>query len=182
MANYPQWRPDLDKPDDRLLIFEDTDNDGKADKCTKFYDQLTCPTGFEFFDGGVLVIDQPRILFLKDTDGDDQADVVVRVMDGIASDDTHHTMGAWEISHDGLIYMLEGIAMSTTLETPYGPFRSKGPSGAYVWDPQSLRIRHFRTPGHGNPWCMVFDEWGTGIVGDGTGAAQHWASPLSGAP
>jgi putative heme-binding domain-containing protein len=181
MANYPQWRPDLDKPDDRLLIFEDTDQDGKADKCITFYDQLTCPTGFEFFDGGVLVIDQPRILFLKDTDGDDRADVVIHVMDGIASDDTHHTMGAWEVSHDGLIYMLEGISTSTTLETPYGPFRNKGPSGAYVWDPQSWRIRYFRTPGYGNPWCMVFDEWGNGIVGDGTGAQQHWTSPLSGA-
>ncbi|MCA9136265.1 MAG: heme-binding protein, partial [Planctomycetales bacterium] len=74
MANYPQWQPGAAPPDDRLLIFEDTDGDGKADVCKTFYDKLICPTGFEFYDGGVLVVDEPRILFLKDTDGDDKAD------------------------------------------------------------------------------------------------------------
>ena len=181
MVNYPQWLPGGAKPNDRLLILEDTNGDGRADKCTTFYDRLICPTGFEFYDGGVLVIDEPRILFLKDTTGDDVADEVVQVLDGIGTDDTHHAMGAWEYSHGGLLHMLEGISMSTTLETPWGPFRNQGPSGAYVWDLGSLKIRHFRTPAYGNPWCLVFDEWGNGIIGDGTGAQQHWASLLSGA-
>ncbi|MCR9294752.1 MAG: discoidin domain-containing protein, partial [bacterium] len=101
-------------------------------------------------------------------------------IDGIATDDTHHAMGAWEWSHGGLLYMLEGVSMSTTLETPWGPFRNKGPSGAYVLDPKAWKFRHFRTPGYGNPWCMVFDRWGMGIIGDGTNAQQHWTSPLSG--
>ncbi|GIX00206.1 MAG: cytochrome c [Pirellulaceae bacterium] len=182
MINYPQWLPGSARPGDKLLIFEDTDGDGMADVCKTFYDKLICPTGFEFFQDGVLVVDEPRILFLRDTDGDDRADEVIHVLDGIATDDTHHAMGAWEWSHGGLLYTLEGIAMSTTLETPWGPFRNKGPSGAYVIDPLSWRIRHFRTPGYGNPWCLVFDPWGMGIVGDGTNAKQHWTSPLSGYP
>ncbi|XZE52613.1 DUF7133 domain-containing protein [Planctomycetaceae bacterium SH139] len=181
MVTYPQWLPGTAKPTDRLLIFEDTNQDGKADVCKTFYDKLVCPTGFEFYNGGVLVVDEPRILFLKDTDGDDVADEVTQVLDGIGTDDTHHAMGAWEFSHGGLLHMLEGIAMSTTLETPYGPFRVAGPSGSYVWDPLTLRMRHFRTPAYGNPWCLVFDQWGNGIIGDGTGANHHWASPLSGA-
>ncbi|WP_417747493.1 PVC-type heme-binding CxxCH protein [Rosistilla oblonga] len=180
MANYPQWQPGSAKPSDRLLIFEDTDGDGKADKCTPFYDKLICPTGFEFWNGGVLVVDEPRILFLKDTDGDDRADEVTPIIDGIATDDTHHTMGAWEFSHGGLLHMLEGVALSTTLETPWGPFRNKGTSGGYIFDLHSLKFSHYRTPGYGNPWCLVFDEWGNGIVGDGTNAKQHWVSPLSG--
>ena len=173
MVNYPQWLPGSARPGDKLLIFEDTDKDGKADVCKTFYDRLICPTGFEFYEDGVLVVDEPRILFLRDTDGDDKADDVQFVLDGIATDDTHHAMGAWEWSHGGLLYMLEGVAMSTTLETPWGPFRNKGPSGAYVLDPKSWRFRHFRTPGYGNPWCMVFDRWGMGIIGDGTNAQQH---------
>lgn len=180
MVNYPQWLPGSAKPGDKLLIFEDTDNDGKADVCKAFYDKLICPTGFEFHEDGVLVVDEPRIIFLRDTDGDDKADEMTQVIDGIATDDTHHAMGAWEWSHGGLLYMLEGVSMSTTLETPWGPFRNKGPSGAYVLDPSSWRFRHFRTPGYGNPWCMVFDRWGMGIIGDGTNAQQHWTSPLSG--
>ncbi len=182
MVNYPQWLPGSSRPGDKLLIFEDTDHDGRADVCKTFYDQLICPTGFEFYQDGVLVVDEPRILFLRDTDGDDRADEATQVLDGIATDDTHHAMGAWEWSHGGLLHMLEGVSMSTTLETPWGPFRNHGPSGAYVLDPLSWRVRHFRTPGYGNPWCLVFDRWGMGMVGDGTNAQQHWASPLSGYP
>lgn len=181
MPSYPQWKPGDPKPSDKLVILEDRDNDGKADKLTVFYDKLHCPTGFEFFNGGVLVVDQPRLLWLKDTDGDDKADVVVQVLDGWATEDTHHTVGAFEYNHGGLLHMLEGIAMSTTVETPWGPFRNFGTPGAYVVDPRTWKIRHFVTPGYGNPWCYVFNEWSQGIVGDGTTANQHWDTPLSGA-
>ncbi len=181
MPTYPMWKPGDPKPADKLLILEDTDGDGKADKCTVFYDKLTCPVGFEFYNGGVLVVDQPRLLWLKDTDGDDKADQVVHLIDGWATDDTHHTINAWEWNHGGLLHMLEGVSVSTAVETPWGPFRNFGTPGAYVLDPRSLKLRHFVTPGYGNPWCYVFNEWGQGIVGDGTTAAQHWDTPLSGA-
>jgi putative heme-binding domain-containing protein len=181
MPTYPQWRPGDPRPNDKLLIFEDTDGDGRADKCVTFHDQLHCPTGFEFWNGGVLVVSQPRLLWLKDTDGDDRADVVLHVSDGWAMDDTHHTFGAWEWSPGGLLHGLEGVAMSTTLETPWGPFRNANTPGAYVVDPRSWRVRHFITPGYGNPWCYAYDFWGQGIAGDGTTAQQHWDSPLSGA-
>ena len=181
MPSYPQWRPGDPPPSDKLVILEDTDRDGTADKSTVFYDKLHCPTGFQFFDGGVLVMDQPRMLWLKDTDGDDKADVVVHVLDGWATEDTHHTAGAFEMSPGGQLHMLEGVAMSTAVETPWGPFRNFGLSGAYVLDPRTWKLRHFMTPGYGNPWCYVFDEWGQGICGDGTGANQHWDTPLSGA-
>jgi putative heme-binding domain-containing protein len=181
MPTYPMWKPGDPRPSDKLLILEDTDGDGKADKCTVFYDKLQCPTGFEFWNGGVLVVDQPRLLFLKDTDGDGKADLVVQLLDGWATEDTHHTINAWEFSPGGLLHMLEGVSMSTAVETPHGPFRNFGSSGCYVLDPRSLKLRHFVTPGYGNPWCYVFNEWGQGFCGDGTGANQHWDTPLSGA-
>jgi putative heme-binding domain-containing protein len=181
MPSYPQWRPGDPRPADKLVILEDTDGDGQADTSIIFYDKLHCPTGFQFFNGGVLVMDQPRMLWLADTDGDDKADVVVHVLDGWATEDTHHTVGAFEMSPGGLLHMLEGVAMSTAVETPWGPFRNLGTSGCYVLDPRTWNIRHFKTPGYGNPWCYVFNEWGQGICGDGTGANQHWDTPLSGA-
>jgi putative heme-binding domain-containing protein len=181
MPSYPQWRPGDPKPSDKLVILEDTDHDGKADTSTVFYDKLHCPTGFQFFGGGVLVMDQPRMIWLADTDGDDKADEVVHLLDGFATEDTHHSAGAFEMGPGGSLRMLEGVATGTALETPSGPFRKHGPSGSYVFDPRSLEVQFFATPGHGNPWCYVFNEWGQGIVGDGTGATQHWDTPLSGA-
>lgn len=181
MPTYPQWKPGDGRPDDRLLILEDKDQDGRADKCTVFYDKLHCPTGFEFWNGGVIVVDQPRYLYLKDTDGDDKADVVMELFDGWASDDTHHVAGKFEFSHGGLLHNLEGVAMSTTVETPWGPHRSRDQPGSHVIDLRTMKIGHFVTPGYGNPWCYVFDSWGQGFVGDGTTAQQHWDSPLSGA-
>ena len=76
---YPHWKP-KEEMNDKLLILEDTDGDGKADKRTVFADDLHCPTGFEFWNGGVLVAQAPDLMFLKDTDGDDKADVRERVL------------------------------------------------------------------------------------------------------
>ena len=101
MPSYPQWKPGDPKPNDKLLIFEDTDGDGKADKWTVFADKLHVPIGFEFWNGGVLVVSQPKLLFLKDTDGDDKADVREVVLDGFATDDTHHAISAFDWTPDG---------------------------------------------------------------------------------
>lgn len=180
MANYPQWRPGDPRPNDRLLILDDIDpKTGRAGKCTVFYDKLICPTGFEFWNGGVIVVDEPRLIWLRDLNGDDKADVVEELSDGWATEDTHHTIGAFEWSPGGLLHMLEGVSMSTAIETPWGPLRNFGSPGCYVLDPRSMKVRHFITPGYGNPWCYVFDSWGQGIVGDGTTPQQHWDTPLS---
>lgn len=181
MPTYPQWKPGDPKPNDKLIIFDKLDAKGKARKATVFYDKLTCPTGFEFWNGGVIVVDEPRLIFLKDTDGDDKADLVVELTDGWATDDTHHTINAFEWSPGGLLNMLEGVNLSTAVETPWGPFRRSGAPGCYVLDPRSQKLRHFVTPGYGNPWCYVYNWWGQGIVGDGTTPQQHWDTPLSGA-
>ncbi len=180
MPTYPQWKPGDSPPNDRLLILEDTKGAGKADKCTVFYSQLQCPVGFEFWHGGVLVASQPHILFLQDTNHDDHADVVEQWSDGFGSDDTHQSVNAWQWSPGGRLNLLEGVNMSTTVETPWGPFRNKNTPGDYVLDPRTWKVRHYVTPGYGNPWCYVYDGWGQGIVGDGTTAQQHWDSPLSG--
>jgi putative heme-binding domain-containing protein len=181
MPSYPQWRPGDPKPNDKLILFEDTDGDGAADKSTVFADGLHVPVGFEFWNGGVLVVSQPKLLFLKDTNGDDRADVREVVLDGFASDDTHHAISAFEWTPDGRLIMLEGISMSTAVETPWGPFRNHNQSVAYALDPRRWRLSKHVTPCFANPWCYTHNEWGQGFVGDGTGADQHWATPLNGA-
>ena len=90
-SDYPNrvTRGALGQGNDRLVILEDTDGDGLADKRTVFADGLNIPTGFVFANGGVIVQMAPYTLFLKDTDGDDRADVVEILMDGWSQGDTH---------------------------------------------------------------------------------------------
>jgi putative heme-binding domain-containing protein len=182
MPSYPQWKPGDPKPNDKLIIFEDTDGDGKADKSTVFADGLHVPVGFEFWDGGVLVVNQPKLMFLKDTDGDDKADVREVVLDGFATDDTHHAISAFEWTPDGRLIMLEGISMSGTVETAYGPVRNKDKSSGYALDPRNWNLEKYIYPCLVNAWCFTHNDWGQPFLGDGTGANQHWATPLTVAP
>lgn len=181
MPSYPQWRPGDPKPNDKLIIFEDADGDGVADKSTVFADGLHVPVGFEFWNGGVIVVSQPKLLFLKDTDGDDEADVREVLLDGFASCDTHHAISAFEWTPDGKLIMLEGIAVSSTVETAYGPRRNKDKSVAWSFDPRTQRLEKHHSPCIINAWCYTHNDWGQPFLGDGTTAAQHWATPLTGA-
>src|SRR5262249_19847598 len=74
-VDYPNERQPDGKGHDRIVICEDTDGDGVADKFTVFAEGLSIPTGFTFYKGGVIVVQAPHTLYLKDTDGDGRADV-----------------------------------------------------------------------------------------------------------
>ncbi len=123
--SYPHWKP-KDKLDDKLLILEDTDGDGRADKCSTFAGGLHNPTGFEFWGGGVFVAQAPDLLFLQDTDGDGRADVRRRVISGLDSADTHHTSNSFTFDPGGGLYFQEGTFHHSQVETPYG---AAGPVG-----------------------------------------------------
>src|SRR5262249_3792010 len=66
MPSYPQYYPGV-PVNDKVLILEDTNGDGKADKQTIFADKLHVPTGIELWNGGAYVAQQPNLMFLKDT-------------------------------------------------------------------------------------------------------------------
>ncbi|HMP31425.1 MAG TPA: ThuA domain-containing protein, partial [Saprospiraceae bacterium] len=86
--DYPNER----KPEggsDYILLCEDTNGDGKADKFTKWADGLSIPTGMVFANGGLIVSQAPHILLLKDTDGDDKADTKEILISGFGTFDSH---------------------------------------------------------------------------------------------
>ena len=59
-AIYPHVKPGQTETD-RIVVLEDTDNDGKADKSTVFYEGLLIPTGILPGDGGAYVANSTEL-------------------------------------------------------------------------------------------------------------------------
>ncbi|TDE14658.1 PVC-type heme-binding CxxCH protein [Dyadobacter psychrotolerans] len=178
MPTYPQYFPGI-PVHDKIVILEDTDRDGKADKHTVFADNLYLPLGFEFGNGGVYVSQEPDLVFLKDTDGDGKADLREVVLTGFGSEDSHHATHAFTFGQDGALYFNEGIFLNSQIETPYGPVRSY--SGAtYRFEPRTGKLSHYISYPYFNPWGNVFDKWGMHLIGDASDGSNYFAPPMTG--
>ncbi len=164
-ADYPKWEP-MKPMNDRIVTLTDENGDGTADKATTFA-YVTNPTGFEFWNGGVVVVSAPDILFLKDTNGDGVADVRYRMLGGLGSDDTHHTANNLVLGPDGNIYYQRGIFILENIETPWRKSAESGESGLYRFNPRTFDFSLVvgNTP---NPHGISFDKWGNQFISDGT--------------
>jgi putative heme-binding domain-containing protein len=177
--SYPHWKPG-EPMNDKLLILEDTKGTGKADKCTVFADHLNCPTGFEFYNGGVLVAQAPDVIFLKDTKGTGKADLRLRVLHGLDSADSHHTSNSFTLDPGGALYFQEGTFHHSQVETPYGPPQRCVNAGVFRYEPRTQKFEVYITHAFANPHGHIFDRWGQDIVIDGTGANPYHAALFSG--
>lgn len=159
---YPHVYPG-NEPNDKILILEDTDADGKADKCSVFADKLHIPLSFEFGDGGVYVSEQPNLTFLKDTDGDGKADLRRTVLSGFGTEDSHHALHDLTWTPDGELIFRESVFHHSQVETPYGPVRQQN-SGWFRFDPRTQRLISFGSYSSTNPWGVTFDDWGQHVA------------------
>ena len=178
MPSYPMYLPG--KPvNDKVLIFEDTNGDGKADKQTVFAEGLHVPTGIELGDGGAYVSAQPNMLFLKDTDGDDKADSKTIILHGFDTADSHHAAHALTWDPGGALYFNEGVFHFSQVETPYGPKRIHD-AGIFRFEPKTWKFDVFVTYPFANPWGHYVDKWGQNFVADASGGANYYGTPFSG--
>jgi mono/diheme cytochrome c family protein/glucose/arabinose dehydrogenase len=68
-------------PIGRIVVLEDTNDDGKMDKRTVFADGLVQPRSLAVLDKGVLVDEPPYVYLLRDTNGDLKADTKEQITD-----------------------------------------------------------------------------------------------------
>ena len=176
--NYPERTP-TSKDGDKLLIFEDTDGDGKADKSSTFIDDLNAPTGFQFYKDGVLVMQAPSLWFVRDTDGDGKADWKERILMGMDSADSHHTANAICLEPGGAIYLSDGVFHRTQVETAEGPLRNND-AAIYRFEPRTGKFDNYIPYGFANPHGRVFDYWGNDFVTDATGNNTYFGPAFSG--
>lgn len=178
MPTYPHWKPGDPKPNDKIIILEDTNADGKADKQTIFAEGLQLPLGFELAPEGVYLSQGTNFFLLKDTNGDDKADTKEILLSGFDDHDTHHAHHAYTTDPSGAIYMGEGLFLHTNVETSYGPVRATN-GGFYRYNPQRRQLERTAQLSIPNPWGIAFDAWGQNFFAETSSPDVRWMMPGS---
>lgn len=183
-ALYPQIAPGGEATD-TILVLEDTNGDGKAEKSTVFAGGLLIPTGVQPFympekDGaarfGCFVGQSTELLYFGDTDGDLKADTKRIVLSGFGTEDTHHIIHTLKRGPDRRLYFNQSVYIHSHLETPWGVVRLNS-GGVFAWDPQTEKVEVV-SKGLWNTWGHQFDEWGQSFQTDGAGSTGiTWSFP-----
>ena len=176
MPSYPHYKPGNAKPNDKILILEDTNNDGKADRQTVFVDGLHLPLGFEITPEGVYVSQGTNLKLYTDTDGDDKADKNEIILSGYDDHDTHHNSHAFCADPSGAIYSGEGVFLHTNIETSYGTMRATN-GGFYRYSPQLKKLERTAQLAIPNPWGIAFDHWGQPFFAETSSPDVRWMMP-----
>ncbi len=178
MPSYPHYKPGDTKPNDKIIILEDTNGDNKADKETVFADGLHLPLGFEIAKEGVYVSQGTNLKLFTDTNGDNKADKVEILLSGFDDHDTHHNSHAFTVDPSGAIYSGEGVFLHTNVETSYGPVRATN-GGFYRYAPQLKKLERTAQLSIPNPWGIAFDDWGQPFFAETSSPDVRWMMPGS---
>ncbi len=157
---YPKRTVPGKMPRDRIVILEDTDGDGFADRRIVFAEGKDFPlpfdlaSGIEVGHGGVYLGAPPYLWFLQDTNNDGKADKFEILLKGFGSQDTHETLNTFQWGPDGWLYGLHGVFTHSEVK----PAQADGPGvriNAAVWryHPKSKAFEVF-SEGTSNPWGM----------------------------
>lgn len=174
---YPQTRASA-KPADYILVLEDTDGDGKADKSSRFAEGLTMGQGVEPGEGGVFVCDFDQIVHLRDTDGDGRADAQRIVLSGFGIGDTHQLVNSISHGPDGSLWFTQGLHAFSRVETPWGIARLDR-AGVWRLRPRTMRLEGFFGGGMAgaNCWGVAFDDFGQVFHKSGDRPEGYWTVP-----
>jgi putative membrane-bound dehydrogenase-like protein len=141
---------------DRVLILEDSNADGRADKRTVFTDQVQRLGSVELGFGGVWLLCPPQLLFLPDRDGDDIPDGPAEVvLDGftVARENYHTFANGLRWGPDGWLYGRCGASSPGEVGAPGTPDAGRIPLRGGLWRYHPVHKR-FEVLCHGttNPW------------------------------
>jgi glucose/arabinose dehydrogenase len=157
MPSFPHTVPGQPQ-EDKIIVLEDTDHDGKADKCTTFAGGFDALDGIAFTENGALISEQSRHWLMRDTDGDGRADTKTEMLRGLDVTDSHHG-GMIATDPVGGVWFSDGVFHRSQFETPFGVHRGFD-STTYRHDLRTGRIESEWQSLTPNPWRVLFDRTG----------------------
>lgn len=148
---------------DRIVIFEDADQDGRFDRRTLFWDGAERLTSIEIGLGGVWAICAPQLVFIPDRNQDDVPDGAPEIMlDGFDTQSVRHNVAnglRW--GPDGWLYGRHGILGKSMVGAPGAPEASRVSVNTGIWRFHPIRRVFERVAvGTTNPWGMDWDARG----------------------
>ncbi|MEN3940123.1 PVC-type heme-binding CxxCH protein [Prosthecobacter sp. SYSU 5D2] len=172
---YPQPAPG-ELVNDKVIILEDTDGDGRTDKSTVWAEGLRMPMGMELGGPGQLYVGEgEKLLLLTDTDGDDRADQTEVIFSGFGTADTHQNLNSFVWSPDGTLVMHQGLHCYSRVTTAWGVKQLYG-AGFWRFWPRSRKLEAYPTGMPLNAWGTAFTRWGQPVMVAGA-AGMFWARP-----
>jgi putative membrane-bound dehydrogenase-like protein len=148
---------------DRVVILQDTNHDGAADRRSVFYDQAEMLASVEVGMGGVWLLCAPRLLFIPDRDLDGTPDGPPQViLDGFDDQDVgHNLVNGLRWGPDGWLYGRHGIQATSRIGKPGTSPENRIALNCCIWryHPVSEKFEVV-TQGTTNPWGHDWDEHG----------------------
>ena len=166
---------------DRVVIYEDTDGDGKFNTKKVFADKFGYLTSALVGDGGVYVASAPWLLFIPDKDGDDKPDgPPVKLLEGFTWKGKHNVVNTLAWGPDGWLYGLHGITTPSRVGRPGAREEEKVDVGPGVWryQPRTQKFE-FIVEGTCNPWGLDWNDYGDAFIS--TSVMPHLYQVIPGA-
>jgi putative heme-binding domain-containing protein len=176
-VSYPQIKPG-EKANDYVLVCEDTDGDGRADKFHKFAEGLFMPSGIELGDGGLYVAQGTELLHLRDTDGDGKADTRRIVLGGFGTGDSHQMLNGLNWGFGGELWFTQGHHIYSRVETPTG-VETLNRAGVWRWRPRTGHLDPFFqfSSAGANCWGVVTTDFGQPFHKSGANVGGWFSTP-----
>ncbi len=161
--SYPNWKKE---GNDRIVILEDVDGDGRFDTKKLFWDKGNFASGIAVGFGGVYVGTPPHLLFIPDRDGDDKPDGPPEILlDGWGWQDTHETLNSFIWGPDGWLYGCQGVFTHSKVGKPGTPDKDRIGINAGVWRYHPTKhIFEVFAEGGSNQWGVDFNDHGQAFI------------------
>lgn len=148
------------KLQDRVVILEDTDGDGKHDSRKVFWDKGFMLTSLTWGFGGLWILHDGTLSFIPDRNGDDVPDSEPVVMlDGWSKDCGHNFVSGLIWGPDGWLYGRHGIVDTSYPGVPGTPREERPFMNCGIWRYHPTRQTiEVVCNGTTNPWGLDYNE------------------------